>query len=31
MKEFKAEWTGSYPSLCLGVWKLYVNGKDKSI
>ena len=21
--EFKAEWTGSYPSLCIGEWKLY--------
>lgn len=21
--EFKAEWTGSYPSLCVGEWKLY--------
>lgn len=20
---FKAEWTGSYPSLCVGEWKLY--------
>lgn len=30
MKEFRAEWTGSYPTLCLGVWKLYVDGKDKS-
>ena len=30
MKNFRAEWTGSYPSLCSGVWKLYVDGKDKS-
>lgn len=30
MKKFKAEWTGSFPTLCLGVWKLYVDGKDKS-
>ena len=30
MKKFKTEWTGSYPSLCSGVWKLYVDGKDKS-
>lgn len=30
MKKFKAEWTGSYPKLCSGVWKLYVNGKDES-
>lgn len=21
--EFKAEWTGGYPSLCVGEWKLY--------
>lgn len=30
MKKFEAEWTGSYPNLCSGVWKLYVDGKDKS-
>lgn len=30
MKNFKTEWTGSYPSLCRGVWKLYVDRKDKS-
>lgn len=30
MKNFKAEWTGSYPSLCFGVWRLYIDGKDKS-
>lgn len=30
MKNFKTEWTGSYPNLCSGVWKLYVDGKDKS-
>lgn len=23
MKNFKAEWTGSYPNLCSGIWKLY--------
>ena len=30
MKEFRAEWTGGYPSLCSGVWKLYVDEKDNS-
>lgn len=26
--EFKAEWTGSYPSLCVGEWKLYRKYED---
>lgn len=26
--EFKAEWTGSYPSLCAGEWKLYCKYED---
>ena len=26
----KAEWSGGYPSLCCGSWKLIVNGKDVS-
>lgn len=30
MKKFEAEWTGSFPTLCSGVWKLCVDGKDKS-
>ena len=30
MKNFKTEWTGSCPNLCMGVWKLYIDGKDKS-
>lgn len=30
MKKFKTEWTGSCPNLCMGVWKLYIDGKDKS-
>jgi len=25
-----AEWTGSYPCLCRGEWKLYVQGRDFS-
>lgn len=25
---FKAEWTGKYPYLYVGEWKLYKNGKD---
>lgn len=30
MKKFEAKWTGSFPVLCRGVWKLYIDGKDKS-
>lgn len=26
----KAEWTGKFPSLCSGVWKLWVDGVDVS-
>lgn len=26
--KFKAEWTGSYPSLCVGEWKLYRKYED---
>lgn len=26
-----AEWTGSFPSLCCGVWKLFINGEDFSL
>lgn len=26
----KAEWTGEYPNLCCGQWKLYMDGKDIS-
>lgn len=26
--EFKVEWTGSYPSLCVGKWKLYRKYED---
>lgn len=26
--EFKAEWTGGYPSLCVGEWKLYRKYED---
>lgn len=26
--EFKAEWTGGYPSLCVGEWKLYSKYED---
>ena len=25
-----AEWTGRYPNLCSGTWKLYLDGKDIS-
>lgn len=28
--EIKAEWTGKYPSLCCGHWKLFIDGKDVS-
>lgn len=27
---FKVEWTGSYPCLCHGEWKIYKNGRDVS-
>jgi len=26
----KAEWSGQWPSLCIGEWKLIVDGKDVS-
>ncbi len=26
----KAKWTGSYPTKCMGEWKLYLDGKDIS-
>lgn len=26
-----AEWTGTYPNKCSGVWKLFVNGEDFSL
>ena len=26
----KVEWTGKWPCLCYGEWKLYINGTDKS-
>ena len=25
-----AEWTGKFPNLCSGQWKLYIDGKDMS-
>lgn len=25
-----AEWTGKYPNLCSGKWKLYIDGEDYS-
>ena len=28
--EVKAEWTGKYPYLCRGKWKLFVDEKDMS-
>lgn len=28
--EFRAEWSGRYPSLCVGEWRLYKNGEDIS-
>nr|DAY06303.1 MAG TPA: Kti11, Kti13 transfer, tRNA modification, Complex [Caudoviricetes sp.] len=27
-KNFKAEWTGSYPCLCSGEWKLTAEATD---
>ena len=30
MKEIKVEWTGVYPCLCFGEWKLIIDGKDMS-
>ena len=30
MKNFKVEWTGGNWSLCIGRWKLYIDGEDKS-
>lgn len=30
MKEIKVEWTGVYPCLCFGEWKLTIDGKDVS-
>lgn len=30
MSEFRAEWTGGYPCLCWGEWKLYKDNKDIS-
>ena len=27
----EARWSGSYPTLCYGVWTLIVNGKDVSM
>ena len=30
MAEICATWTGKYPCLCMGEWKLYVDGKDYS-
>lgn len=26
----EAVWTGEWPSLCCGEWKLYIDGEDKS-
>jgi len=26
--KFKAKWTGEYPSLCIGEWKLYRKYED---
>ena len=31
MKEIKVEWTGGYPCLCCGEWKLIIDGKDMSL
>ena len=28
--EVEAQWTGAYPCLCFGTWKLFVNGNDVS-
>lgn len=30
MAEICATWTGKWPCLCMGEWKLYVDGKDYS-
>ena len=30
MEKVKAEWTGAWPCLCNGEWKLIVEGKDVS-
>ena len=31
MAIYKTKWTGEYPNLCYGEWKLYVNGKISDI
>lgn len=28
--DIKVKWTGRYPCLCFGEWKLYIDGMDKS-
>lgn len=28
MRKFEAEWSGSYPNLCSGEWKLTCDGED---
>ncbi len=30
MNEYTTEWTGHYPCLCYGEWKLFRNGEDIS-
>ena len=30
INKFRAEWSGSYPTLCFGEWRLYKNGEDIS-
>lgn len=30
MSKVKAEWTGSFPNLCIGEWKLIIDGNDLS-
>lgn len=30
MKEISVEWTGSWPCLCHGEWKLTIDGEDWS-
>ena len=30
INEFRAEWSGRYPTLCFGEWSLYKNGEDIS-
>lgn len=30
MKKIKVNWTGVYPCLCYGEWKIWVDGKDVS-